>query len=200
MEPGGDDFQDLYEILQVSPTAEADTIQRVFRLLAQRYHPDNTETGNDNIFQQLLKAYEVLHDPARRAAYDAQHRAQKKATFEVFDKNTEPQSKGAERKKREGILGALYRKRRHAPNQPGMNVRELEDVLGIPKEHMEFSLWYLKETSDVRAGDNGRFMITAQGCRSYEEMVIPQEEAEAAKKVFLLPAAQGVEETAGPRR
>lgn len=195
MEPGSDDFQDLYEILQVSPTAEGDTIQRVFRLLAQRYHPDNTETGNDAVFQQLLKAYEVLHDPARRAAYDAQHRAQKKATIECFDKTTEPNSKLAERKRREGILSALYQKRRRAPNTPGMNVREMEDVLGIPKEHMEFALWYMKETGDIKGGDNGRFMITAQGCRTYEDMVIPAEEAETAKKVFLLPAAQNVEET-----
>ncbi len=182
-----DDFQDLYEILQVSPTAETDTIQRVFRLLAQRYHPDNNETGNEAVFQQLLKAYEILHDPARRAAYDAQHRAQKKATFEVFDKNTEPNSKQAERKKREGILGALYRKRQHTPNQPGMNVREMEDILGIPKEHLEFALWFLKEKHDIRPADNGKFLISVQGCSSYEDMVIPAEET--TKTVYLLPAA-----------
>jgi curved DNA-binding protein CbpA len=182
-----DDFQDLYEILQVSPTAENDTIQRVFRLLAQRYHPDNAETGNENVFQQLLKAYEILHDPVQRAAYDAQHRAQKQATFEVFDKNTEPNSKQAERKKREGILGALYQKRRHSPAGAGMNVREMEAVLGIPKEHLEFSLWFLKETHDIKAADNGKYTITAQGCVSYEDMVIPVEEP--TKTVYLLPAA-----------
>ena len=37
---------DHYELLQVSPTAEIDTIHRVYRLLAQRFHPDNRETGN----------------------------------------------------------------------------------------------------------------------------------------------------------
>lgn len=194
MEPTGlsEDFQDYYDVLQVSPTAETDTIQRVFRLLAQRYHPDNTETGNDAIFQQLLKAYETLHDPAKRAAYDAQHRAQKKATFEVFDNKTEPNSKQAERKRREGILGALYRKRQHHPSSPGMNVREMEDILGIPKEHLEFAIWFLKETHDIKSADNGRFMISVQGCISYEDMVIPDEEK--PRTVYLLPAASNTEE------
>ena len=37
---------DYYEILQVSDSAEPETINRVYRIFAQRYHPDNQETGN----------------------------------------------------------------------------------------------------------------------------------------------------------
>ena len=36
---------DFYEVLQISPNADPDTVQRVFRLLAQLFHPDNTEQG-----------------------------------------------------------------------------------------------------------------------------------------------------------
>ena len=42
---------DYYEVLQISPNAEPETIQRVYRLLAQRYHPDNQDTGNANYFR-----------------------------------------------------------------------------------------------------------------------------------------------------
>ncbi|NNC65504.1 MAG: DnaJ domain-containing protein, partial [Gammaproteobacteria bacterium] len=35
-----DQNQDLYEILEISPNASHETIERVFRYLAQRYHPD----------------------------------------------------------------------------------------------------------------------------------------------------------------
>ena len=38
---------DYYEVLQVSPNADLDTIHRVYRLLAQRFHPDNRESGNE---------------------------------------------------------------------------------------------------------------------------------------------------------
>ncbi len=35
-----EDFIDYYELLQISPNAEPQTIQRVYRMLAARYHPD----------------------------------------------------------------------------------------------------------------------------------------------------------------
>ena len=38
-------FIDYYEDLQVSPNADQETIERVYRLLAKRYHPDNHLTG-----------------------------------------------------------------------------------------------------------------------------------------------------------
>ncbi len=44
---------DYYETLQISPNADADTVQRVFRMLAQRFHPDNKETGNADRFRAL---------------------------------------------------------------------------------------------------------------------------------------------------
>ena len=50
---------DYYEILQISTNAEPETVHRVYRLLAQRYHPDNAETGNDATFRKLTEAYHV---------------------------------------------------------------------------------------------------------------------------------------------
>ena len=40
------DVPEYYELLQISPNAEAETVHRVYRLLAARYHPDNPHTGN----------------------------------------------------------------------------------------------------------------------------------------------------------
>ena len=48
--------QDHYEVLQISKNADADTIQRVFRLLARRFHPDNPNTGNEARFRQIHEA------------------------------------------------------------------------------------------------------------------------------------------------
>ena len=61
---------DYYELLQVSPNAEPETIHRVYRLFAQRVHPDNLETGNEAKFRALQDAYSVLSDPEKRAEYD----------------------------------------------------------------------------------------------------------------------------------
>jgi curved DNA-binding protein len=45
----------------------------VYRLLAQRCHPDNSETGNESRFRELNEAYQVISDPERRAQYDVIH-------------------------------------------------------------------------------------------------------------------------------
>jgi DnaJ-domain-containing protein 1 len=36
---------DYYKVLQISPNAEPETVHRVYRLLAQRLHPDKTIGG-----------------------------------------------------------------------------------------------------------------------------------------------------------
>ncbi|HEY3739311.1 MAG TPA: J domain-containing protein, partial [Bryobacteraceae bacterium] len=61
---------DYYELLQLNQKADPDTIHRVYRILAQRYHPDNSETGDVQMFRRLLEAYAVLTDPEKRAVYD----------------------------------------------------------------------------------------------------------------------------------
>jgi hypothetical protein len=65
---------DCYEVMQLSPNADAETISRVYRLLAARYHPDNRATGNSEKFLRLAEAYRILSDPEKRARYDAGQR------------------------------------------------------------------------------------------------------------------------------
>jgi predicted transcriptional regulator of viral defense system len=49
-------------------------------------------------------------------------------------------------------------------------LREIEEVLGIEKEHLEFALWYLREKGFIQRTDNGRYAITALGVEFYEEI------------------------------
>jgi len=62
-------MRDLYEILQVHRRADPDVIRAAYRVLARKYHPDY---GGDSARMSALNdAWDVLADPARRAAYDA---------------------------------------------------------------------------------------------------------------------------------
>jgi curved DNA-binding protein len=63
--------RDYYEVLGVARTAGQEEIQRAYRVLARRYHPDlNTDPGAAARFREVTEAYEVLSDPAQRARYD----------------------------------------------------------------------------------------------------------------------------------
>ena len=163
-------FTDLYEILQVNPTADDDTIHRVYRMLAQRYHPDNPDTGSESAFQSILHAYQTLHDPEQRAAYDLQYQASRTLRWKIFENPDSSEGIEAEKRVRAGILTALYVQRRRAPEAAGMMVRELEELLGVPREHLEFSFWYLRRKELIVGPQNGRYEITVEGVDAAEEL------------------------------
>ena len=51
-----------------------------------------------------------------------------------------------------------------------MTIFDLEDCLGVAREHLEFTLWYLKERSFVARSDNNRFQITVAGVDEHERL------------------------------
>ena len=82
--------KNYYDILGVSVKASAEEITSAKNELAKRYHPDaNMKNGVDTTsrMQEILEAYKVLSDPARRKAYDRSLTARKAVmrTFDLFD-------------------------------------------------------------------------------------------------------------------
>jgi curved DNA-binding protein CbpA len=154
---------DCYEAMQLSPNADPDTISRVYRMLALRYHPDNSQTGNAEMFVRLSKAHEILSDPEKRARYDVSHRNAKRLHWKIFDQASASTGSEGEKRKRDGILALLYAKMLSDPEQAEMNIQSLEELLGCPREHLQSPLWYLKGKNYIRRADNGRFSITITG-------------------------------------
>ncbi|MBK5963277.1 cytochrome C biogenesis protein [Thiocystis minor] len=65
-------YKDYYKTLGVARNASQDEIKRAYRRLARKFHPDvSKETNAEARFKEVNEANEVLHDPEKRAAYDA---------------------------------------------------------------------------------------------------------------------------------
>ncbi len=161
---------DYYETLQISPNAEPDTVHRVYRLLAQRFHPDNRETGNATRFRELTEAYQVLSDPERRAQYDVIYQRQRQDRWRLVATGAEAENDfGAEQSVRLTVLEVLYTKRRVEPYEPGLYLLDLEKMTGRPREHLEFTVWFLVQKKFVQRADNAVLVITAEGVEFLEQ-------------------------------
>jgi curved DNA-binding protein CbpA len=154
---------DYYEFLQISPNAQQDTIHRVYRYLAARFHPDNPHTGDAEMFAMLAKAYEVLSDPVRRAEYDgacareAPQRPPMSCSIDFMD------SLEGETNRRLAVMAVLYFRRRANPNSPEVSLYEIESRMGFPRDYLDFTTWYLQKKGYISRADNSDFTLTAQG-------------------------------------
>ncbi len=154
---------DYYEFLQISPNADADTIHRVYRFLAARFHPDNPVSGDPEKFFMLKTAYDVLSDSPRRAEYDVKR--------EVVETEKAPLSSSVdfmdqfegELNRRLAVLAVLYYRRRNCPQTPEVGLTEIEKQMGFPRDYLDFTTWYLQKKGYITRADNSDFVLTAEG-------------------------------------
>lgn len=157
------DTIDYYEALQVSPNAEPETIHRVYRIMAARFHPDNPETGDNDRFLLLNDAYETLSDPEKRARYNAARRVHEYEPLPVFELKEFVDGIEGEKNRRLGMLCLLYNQRRCDMDHPGLSLLDLERLMWFPREYLAFTVWYLKDKGYVQMAENSNYELTAAG-------------------------------------
>ena len=161
---------DFYEVLQISVNADPETIHRIYRVLAQRFHPDNASTGDAERFRTITEAYQVLSDPARRAQYDVQYGENRRERSRLIAEMVRVQTDVEfEQLARMTILEALYARRRLEPRQPGVFDADLEELVGRPRDQLEFTLWFLGQKGLLDRSDGSRLVITAAGVEYFEQ-------------------------------
>ena len=156
-------FVDHYETLQLSPNADTEAVERVYRLLAKRYHPDNGQTGDIQKFQAVLEAYQVLSDAERRAAYDVRHDSERNLHLKLVRQASSNDAPTGDQELCHGILSLLYVARRRDPERGGLGSVHLERMMDHPQEHLAFPIWYLKQHGFIERLDNGVLAITVHG-------------------------------------
>jgi curved DNA-binding protein CbpA len=157
------DFLDYYEILEISPNAGSETIERMFRYLARRYHPDNHSTADRDRFDLVLEAHSMLRDPVSRVRYDIQYKQHLGFRSELIEEANDNDGVNRDVHIQNKMLSLLYVKRRRKLDDPGLGELELERLLGCPLDHMRFHLWYMREKKWISRTEIGTFAITVEG-------------------------------------
>jgi hypothetical protein len=162
-------FIDYYELLQLSSNAATDTIERIFRHFAKKFHPDNKESGDTDRFQQIVEAHRTLSDPESRAGYDVKYQDYWNSRWKVASDAGNGTSFGDNRENRENLLSILYVQRRRDMKKPGLGEYELARLLSVPLELVEFDVWYLKAKGWIERLDSGQLAISALGVDQVEQ-------------------------------
>jgi hypothetical protein len=156
-------FQDHYALLGVDPKANSEAIQAAYAKLAEKYRPQNAQTGDKEKFEAVNLAYEVLCDATLRAEFDKikgmDQDDGKPTLFSVdfFD------SLGKQFNQRAAIMSILYDRRQKKPYRPSLSVLNLDNMINMSPDDMSFALWYLKQRGLVRSDDKSNLQITADG-------------------------------------
>jgi DnaJ domain len=166
---GENGFIDYYELLQLGSNADPDTVERVFRHFAKKFHPDNKESGDTDRFRLILEAHRILSDPEKRAGYDAKYQEYWDRKWKLASEASNATGFGDDREIRESVLSMLYVQRRRNMEKPGLGEVDLARLLRKPLELVEFHLWYLKAKGWVERLDTGHLAISALGVDQVEQ-------------------------------
>ena len=162
-------FTDFYELLQVSPNADTDTIERVFRHLAKRFHPDNEQSADSDRFRLVVEAHETLANAEARAGYDVKYQDYWNSKWRLASEAGDGSAFADDRETRERLLSLMYVQRRRNMNSPGLGEYEVSRLLRMPLELVEFHVWYLKAKGWVERLDTGQLAISALGVDQVEQ-------------------------------
>ena len=141
------------------------------------FHGDHFPEGTDEPmsaheakFQIVKDAYLVLSDPEARASYDVQYHEARRNHWRAVSAEFQPGNEFEyEELTRLSVLELLYAQRRADMRLPGIFILDFEDLTGRPREHLEFTMWYLVRKGYVKRGDNSRYSITVDGVDYLEE-------------------------------
>src|ERR1700682_738007 len=161
-----------YDLLQINTRAEPETIERVYRIMAARYHPDNQQSGDPERFRLLTEAHEVLSNPTSRSEYDLKFEGTATTALPIFLGREFTDGIDSEAKIRIGVLCLLYSKRRANPDFAALSLLDMENIMGFPREGLLFALWYLRAKRYVVQDDRSSFIISAEGV-DYLESQLP---------------------------
>ena len=150
--------QTHYDHLEVSQNASQEVIEKMFRFLATKHHPD--AGGDKKRFNKIVEAFEVLRDETTRSNYDSTLKSENQEISRLMENSKQA---GPDAAIRHELLCLFYARRREQGASPALGAVAIEKALNLAEEVLEFHLWYFREKGWIARWESGGFAITAEG-------------------------------------
>jgi len=149
-------------------------------------HLSPEQMAGDHRFRSITEAYAVLSDPEKRAKYDVVHQKQRDDRWRLIASGAQTENDfEMEQIVRLSVLEALYTRRRLEPTKPGIPFRDFEKMTSRPREHLEFTIWFLQKKHFVEFDDKSNLTLTVEGAEYLEQSYrsnLQQKRLHAAKE------------------
>jgi hypothetical protein len=151
--------RDFHELIRAGAAGNPEQVDRLYRTFAFRYHPDNRQTGDAEIFLRIREIYRVVSSTP---------------TAKPEVRVTKQETGWRERLQRlqvncGSVLGVLCRKRIDDYRNPNASLAELESATGLATDELGFVLWYLREKRAVTVPEGtSDYAISASGVDTLE--------------------------------
>lgn len=65
--------ENCYDVLNVTRDSTRQEVSKNYRQNARKFHPDNRDTGDEEMFKKIANAYEILKDEEARRGKTLNH-------------------------------------------------------------------------------------------------------------------------------
>ena len=136
---------DHHELLRAGVAGDYDRVDRLYSALAVRYHPDNPDTGNSEVYLRIGEAYRILATSRPLANATGAEKSAPGFGWQTGIRELDD--------KKVAVLAMLYERRMSDYRNAVVTAMELESLTGLPAEEVGFILWYLREKGAVNLCD-----------------------------------------------
>jgi len=152
---------DYHQLIRAGVEGDSEQVDRLYRALAFRYHPDNRETGNSEVFLRIRDVYRIVSisqtlKPEAQIAKPSQDFSWREGLRGMKDDCV-------------SVLGVLCRRRMDDYRNAAVSQNELESLTRMTADQLGFILWYLGEKGAVTmSAGSSDYAISATGVEMLE--------------------------------
>lgn len=136
--------KNYYEILEVSQNASSEVIEKAYKTLAKKYHPDlqpdeTSKKESESKMKEINEAYEILSDEEKRKIYNLELEEDKRAQIERTQNDNSTNNSSSFTQANNHFANSAYYNAQNSTNNPSAEQERLRQE-AIRQQQLEYEI------------------------------------------------------------